>query len=91
MAPPLSPLAKTPGGGGRGKLSDPRRDDHGGLAAGGSVDLVARLVAQGLSDELGQSFVVENRAGAAGTVGHAVVARAKVAVARKLAVVLQPM
>lgn len=38
-------------------------------AAGGPVDVVARLLAQGLDGELKQSFVVENRAGASGVVG----------------------
>ena len=44
--------------------------------AGGSSDILARLVAQGLSDKFGQQFVVENRAGAAGNVGTDVVAKA---------------
>ena len=43
---------------------------------GGSTDVVARFIAQGLSDKLGQGFVVENRAGAAGNVGADVVAKA---------------
>src|SRR5436305_12087314 len=45
--------------------------------AGGSVDVVARLVAQKLSEGLGASFIVENRAGGAGgAVGANVVAKA---------------
>lgn len=44
--------------------------------AGGSVDLLARPWADALSRKLGQPFVVENRAGAAGAVGTEVVARA---------------
>jgi tripartite-type tricarboxylate transporter receptor subunit TctC len=44
------------------------------FAPGGSTDLSARLVAQGLSERLGQSVVVENRAGAGATVGSQVVA-----------------
>jgi tripartite-type tricarboxylate transporter receptor subunit TctC len=35
-----------------------------GYPPGGSADVVARLIGQQLSDRLGQSFVVENRAGA---------------------------
>jgi tripartite-type tricarboxylate transporter receptor subunit TctC len=38
-----------------------------GLAAGGPTDLVARLIAQWLSEHLGNQFVVENRTGAGGT------------------------
>jgi tripartite-type tricarboxylate transporter receptor subunit TctC len=37
--------------------------------AGGSTDIVARIVAQALQDRLGQSFVVVNRPGASGTIG----------------------
>jgi tripartite-type tricarboxylate transporter receptor subunit TctC len=44
--------------------------------AGGTADLLARGVAQALSDEIGQQFVVENRAGAGGNTGAAAVARA---------------
>ncbi len=43
---------------------------------GGSVDGVARLYAEQLGKELGQSVVVENRAGASGMIGAAYVARA---------------
>jgi tripartite-type tricarboxylate transporter receptor subunit TctC len=46
-------------------------------AAGGSTDFLARVLCQRLSSDLGQSFVVENRPGAAGTVGHAAVSRAR--------------
>ena len=44
--------------------------------AGGSSDVVARFIAQGLSEKMGQQFVVENRAGAAGNVGTDAVAKA---------------
>jgi len=36
-----------------------------GYAAGGATDITARLIAQSLSDRLGQQFIVENRPGAA--------------------------
>lgn len=45
-------------------------------APGGASDRLARLLATGLSRQLGQSFVVENRGGAGGTLGTAVVAKA---------------
>ncbi len=47
-----------------------------GLAAGGGVDVSARLIAEGLSKRLGQQIVVEARPGAAGTLAAAQVARA---------------
>jgi tripartite-type tricarboxylate transporter receptor subunit TctC len=43
---------------------------------GGSTDIVARIVAQKLSTQLGQGVVIENRGGAGGTLGTAVVAKA---------------
>ena len=43
---------------------------------GGSTDIVARIVAQKLSERLGQSIVIENRGGAGGTLGTAAVAKA---------------
>ena len=45
-------------------------------AAGGLGDVLGRLLAQRLSESLGQQFLVENRAGAGGTLGSGVVARA---------------
>ena len=43
---------------------------------GGSTDIVARIVAQKLGAQLGQNLVIENRGGAGGTLGTAVVAKA---------------
>jgi tripartite-type tricarboxylate transporter receptor subunit TctC len=40
-----------------------------GFAAGGGVDITARLIGQRLNERLGQSFVVENRTGAGGNIG----------------------
>ena len=45
--------------------------------AGGSTDSLVRVIAQHLAAATGQPFVVENRTGATGTVGHAYVARAR--------------
>ncbi|MBS7539084.1 tripartite tricarboxylate transporter substrate binding protein [Ancylobacter lacus] len=47
------------------------------FAAGGSTDLVGRLIAQRMSQELGQSVVVDNRGGAGGNLGAAAVAKAE--------------
>ena len=44
--------------------------------AGGSNDLVARMVSQELSKAMGQQFVVDNRGGASGVIGAEMVARA---------------
>ena len=44
--------------------------------AGGSTDVVGRILAEHLRQSLGQSFVIDNRAGAGGTVGSDVVAKA---------------
>jgi tripartite-type tricarboxylate transporter receptor subunit TctC len=46
------------------------------FAAGGGSDVVARAIATKLADKLGQSFVVENRTGAGGSLGANQVARA---------------
>jgi tripartite-type tricarboxylate transporter receptor subunit TctC len=42
-----------------------------GFAAGGGVDIVARIMSQWLSEHLGQQFVVENRAGSGGNLAAA--------------------
>lgn len=44
--------------------------------AGGSTDLVARYLAKGLGERLGQPFVVDNRTGASGNIGTDAVAKA---------------
>ena len=38
-----------------------------GFSAGGPTDVIARVVAQDMSDSLGQSVIVENRTGAGGS------------------------
>lgn len=48
-----------------------------GYSAGGATDILARLVAKGLSQELGQTVVVENKPGANSNIGTEYVARAK--------------
>src|SRR6185503_15056115 len=45
------------------------------FGAGGGTDIVARALAAGMSPELGQNIVVENRVGAAGSIGAAHVAK----------------
>ena len=45
------------------------------FAAGGATDVVARLLAQKLTEEWGQSVVIENRVGAGGNIGGDVVAK----------------
>jgi tripartite-type tricarboxylate transporter receptor subunit TctC len=47
-----------------------------GFPAGGPNDMVARLIAQWLSQRLGQQFIVENRPGAAGNIATEAVVRA---------------
>src|ERR1700731_4511642 len=47
-----------------------------GFAAGGGVDITARLIGQWLADRLGQAFVVWDRAGAGGNIGTEAVVNA---------------
>jgi tripartite-type tricarboxylate transporter receptor subunit TctC len=44
-------------------------------AAGGSTDSIGRIVAAKLTEYTGQQFVIDNRAGATGTIGHAQAAK----------------
>src|SRR5258708_20541954 len=48
-----------------------------GFPAGGSADIVARIVAQALTERMGQSFVVDNKPGAGSNLGTDLVARAE--------------
>lgn len=47
------------------------------FAAGGSTDVGARMIAQGLEDKLGQPVVVENKPGASGQVGNSQIVASK--------------
>lgn len=47
------------------------------FAAGGPTDVIARVIAKGLQDQLGQSVVVENKAGAGGRLGVTLLKTAK--------------
>jgi len=47
------------------------------LGVGGSTDVIARIVAQGLSQDLGQNIVVENVTGAGGSIGEGRLARSR--------------
>lgn len=47
------------------------------FAAGGNLDVTARVVTQIMGKKLGQPFIVDNRSGAGGLIGHAAGARAQ--------------
>ena len=46
------------------------------FAAGATPDIVARLIAERLQEQLGQTFIVENKPGASGNAGTDAVAKA---------------
>src|SRR5690349_7607219 len=45
------------------------------FAAGGSIDMIARVVQPGLQQRLGNTIIVDNRVGASGSTGAAMVAK----------------
>jgi tripartite-type tricarboxylate transporter receptor subunit TctC len=47
-----------------------------GFTAGNNIDIVARLIGQWLSEQLGQPFIIENRPGASGNIAAEAVVRA---------------
>ena len=47
-----------------------------GFGAGGGTDVATRILADGLSEALGQQFIVENRPGAGGTIAGGITAKA---------------
>src|SRR5688572_12732506 len=47
------------------------------VTPGSALDITARVIAERLSAQLGQTFVVENRTGAGGTIGAAFVAKSE--------------
>ena len=61
-----------------GAQSYPTRAVHlvEGFGAGGAPDIVARLIGQSLSEQLGQSVIIENRSGASGSIATEAVVRA---------------
>jgi tripartite-type tricarboxylate transporter receptor subunit TctC len=46
------------------------------FGAGGTTDIIARVISEKLSEEIKQPVIIENRAGAGGTIGTAAIARA---------------
>jgi len=48
-----------------------------GFPPGGTTDVIGRLVAQGLTESFGKSFIIDNRGGASGTIGAGIVAKAE--------------
>ncbi len=60
----------------RAGLSQPPGKNRYRLPAGGPTDFVGRLLADKLKEDLGQSFLIENKGGAGGTLGADYVAKA---------------
>lgn len=79
MAATLGAVTATPSAFAQGEARYPDRPIRLvlGFAAGGPTDIVARRLAERLGALLGQSVIVENRAGASGTIAAAEVARAR--------------
>src|SRR5437764_13419805 len=48
-----------------------------GFPPGGSADIVARIVAQALTERMGQTFIIDNKPGAGSNLGTEMVARAE--------------
>jgi tripartite-type tricarboxylate transporter receptor subunit TctC len=71
-------LAALAGSGPARALDYPTRPVHvvAGYPAGGTVDILARLMGQYLSERLGQQFVIDNRSGAGNNIGTEVVVNA---------------
>ncbi len=72
-------LALARAGGGPARALDyPTRPVHvvAGYPAGGTVDILARLMGQYLSERLGQQFIIDNRSGAGNNIGTEVVVNA---------------
>ncbi len=65
------------GGGSASALDYPTRPVRWvvGYPAGGATDILARLIGQKLSEALGQPFIIDNKPGAGGNIGAAIVAQ----------------
>jgi hypothetical protein len=58
-----------------------------GFAAGQAIDILARLIAQSLAEQLSQQFIVENKPGAGGAVAKPSLSRARRQTATRLLVI----
>src|SRR5262245_27138132 len=71
------PRRRPRGPGVSGGISDEPRARHRSLSGrGGAADVVARIAAKHMSDQLGQQFFIDNRGGAGGTIGTDAAVRA---------------